>query len=212
MRVPKTLFLFLMLFGLVLTGCASINDVEDYSGKMHPGNGILVVSVDTMIPFSDLRLIRPDDTFAAIAARNLPLGRSLRFVELPAGDYSWARVELGNDGYYEHYIALDKSKKERYTFTVKPGVVNYPGDFVVQLDEGDLLKLIPANIAGYQIFDYLSGFYIQLIDRNAMLLQDLKPEQKGMIAKLGMVYVGPGMDSFSDYYKSIAGNQVALHD
>jgi hypothetical protein len=183
---------------LLLSGCvASVHEVKDYSGTLAPGDGVLVVAVDTMVPFNDLRLTRPNDTFAAIAARDLPKGRSVRFIEVPAGDYQWAKVDLSSYGYENYYVALDRNDKQRFTFTVKAGIINYPGDFVLMVD--------PNKLVWSQSFLYtaVGRYYIQLIDRNAMLLDDLTPDQASMIERLGLVYTGPGTDDFQRYYNSL---------
>lgn len=188
----------LSVAALFLSGCvASVHDVKNYSGTLAPGDGVLIVAVDTMVPFSDLRLTRPKDTFAAIAASDLPRGRSVRFIELPAGNYQWAKVDLNSSGYAQYYVPLDRNKKQRYAFTVKPGVINYPGDFVLMVD--------PNRLIWNQSYLYtaVGKYYIQLIDRNAMLLDDLTPDQASMIERLGLVYTGPGTDDFQSYYKSL---------
>lgn len=183
----KTSYFGLLAGSLCLTGCvASINEVENYSGALKPGDGVLVIAVNSDIWFQDLRLIRPnDDTFAAIAARNIGEGKSLRFVELPAGDYQWVKIDISDNGYVHRYVTLDDNKKQRFTFTVKPGVINYPGDFVVATSSNA----------------FRTSYYIQLIDRSAMLLDDLTPDQKAMLDNLGWIYTGPGSDNFPAYLK-----------
>ena len=184
--MPRSRIYPLLAAALLLSGCASVEDVQDYTGTLKPGDGVVVVALDTMVPFADLRLIRPQDAFAAIAARNLPKGRTVRFVEVPAGEYQWAEVNLGYYGYMHYFLTLDRNEKQRYTFTVKPGVINYPGDLVIDVYENQA-----------------DGFYIQQIDRNAMLLDDLTPDQAAMVDRLSLIYVGPGTDDFESYYKSI---------
>lgn len=199
--------LSVLAISFLLLGCAitPINDVDNYSRPIKPGNGILVIAVDSMIPFSDLRLARPDDTFAAIATRLIPVGRTIRFVELPAGDYQWTTVDLGS-GWGHVYVALDRNKKEKYTFSVKPGVVNYPGDFIVTLDDSELAQFVYSHYASYEtVMRLLNRYYMQLTDRDAMLMGDLSADQMQMVNRLGLVYTGPGSDEFPQYYKSLLG-------
>lgn len=183
----------LLAAALLLSGCASVEDVQDYTGTLKPGDGVVAVVVDTMVPFANLRLIRPQDAVAAIAARDLPKGRTVRFVEVPAGEYQWARVDLSSYGYY---LMLDKNEKQRYTFTVKPGVINYPGDLVISVE---VKQLVLRN----RYYWPSTRYYVQQVDRNAMLLDDLTPEQAAMVDRLNLVYVGPGTDDFESYYRSI---------
>lgn len=175
------------LAALGLSGCvASVDEVKDYHGKVADGDGILAVSVDSTMNFDYLRITRPDDTFAAIVARHLEQGRSLRFVEVPAGQYQWVRVDITDNSYWHSYVPLDENKKRRYTFTVKPGIINYPGDFVVENDPDDWNK-----------------YHIQLIDRSALLLREMTPDQLQMAGRVGLRYVGPGDDEFLDQYKTL---------
>ena len=165
---------------------ASVGDVEDFHGNVAAGNGILAVSVDTSTGFDFLRITRPDDTFAAIIARHIQSGRSLRFVEVPAGEYRWARVDIVDVRYLHTYVELDRDKERRYTFTVKPGVINYPGDFVVEND-----------------LDNLDRYHMQLVDRSALLLKAMTADQLQMAGRVGLQYVGPGSDDFLNQYKTL---------
>ena len=190
-----------LLAASLLAGCAaSVQDVKDYEGTLAPGDGVLVVAVDTMVPFSDLRLIRPNDTFSAIASQALPKGRTVRFIEVPAGTYQWATVDLSTS-YQHYYVPLDRNKKQRFTFTVKPGVINYPGDFVLMVDDNRAIY----GEAG--LYSAINSYYIRLVDRNAMLLDDLSPDQAKMIAHLGLTYTGPGNDDFETYYKTLSASR-----
>lgn len=177
----------LLLSALCLSGCASVQDIQDYTGTIAPGDGVLVIVINSDISFQDLRLTRPHDAFSAIAARSVPSGRTVRFVEMPAGEYQWVRVDVSDNGYMRYWIPLDKDKEQRYYFTIKPGVINYPGDFEVGTDS--------------RSFD--DSYFIQLIDRSAMLLEELHPEQRRMLDTTGWIYTGPGSDEFPGYFQSL---------
>lgn len=177
---------FAVAMASLLCACASVKDVEDYDGTIAPGHGVLAIVINSDTWFEDLRLTRPHDAFAAIAASNVTKGRSVRFVELPAGEYEWARIDLNTGGYMHEWIPLDAKKQDRYRFTVKAGVINYPGDFVVGSDSR-----------------YWGRYYIQLIDRSAMFLTDLTPDQKRMLDKSNWSYTGPGLDDFPGYFRNL---------
>jgi len=182
---------FATAMALLLCGCASVKDVQEYSGTMEPGDGVLAIVINSDISFQNLRLIRPHDAFSAIAARYVPSGRTVRFVEMPAGEYQWVRVDVSENGYMRYWIPLDNDKEQRYHFTIKPGVINYPGDFEVGTDSRS----------------FENRYYIQLIDRSAMLLEELHPEQRKMLDTTGWIYTGPGSDEFPGYFQSLVAAQ-----
>lgn len=173
----------------MLTGCAaSVKDVDQFSGTIPPGMGILVVTVDSTVAIPVLRLKRATDTFAAVAGRGLPAGRSMHFVLLPAGRYTWAQAEIPCNHLVTkfsapcYYLDFEQNDTTRYTFDVKAGTVNYPGDLEIA---------------------YYWGYRTELIDRTAMAIRDLDASHGDTVHRFGFAYTGPGDDSFYNYYESL---------
>ncbi|MDE2236190.1 MAG: hypothetical protein KGK44_11690 [Gammaproteobacteria bacterium] len=173
----------MVFLSLLITGCAtSLENADNFTGKIPKGMGLLVVAVDSTVPLGDLRFKLPDDTFAAVAARHIHEGRTVHFVLLRAGNYLWTRVDVSLGYGMSGWIDLDEAHKEHFTFSIQPGVINYPGDFVVV---------------------YHSGYHIELIDRTAMMLQLLSVTQRKIIKNSRLIYTGPGNDIFYDYYEKL---------
>lgn len=173
----------------ILSGCAAtVNDADQFTGTIPPGMGILVVVVDTTTAIPVLRLKRATDTFAAVAGRGLPAGRSLHFVLLPAGRYTWAQAEIPCNHMVTkfsapcYYLSFEEDERTRYAFDVKAGTVNYPGD----------LQIV-----------YYWGYRAELIDRTAMAIRDLDASHGGIVQRFGFAYTGPGADDFYGYYSSL---------
>lgn len=179
----------LVILGALLTACAAnVTDADQFTGTIPPGMGILVVTVDTTVAIPVLRLKRATDTFAAVAGRGLPVGRSMHFVLLPAGRYTWDQAEIPCNHMVTkfsapcYYLDFEKDAATRYTFDVKAGAVNYPGDLQIA---------------------YYWGYRVELIDRTAMAIRDLDASHDDTVRRFGFVYTGPGDDSFYDYYVSL---------
>lgn len=175
--------------GVLFAGCvASVKDADQFSGTIPPGMGILVVTVDSTVEIPVLRLKRATDAFAAVAGRGIPAGRSLHFVLLPAGRYTWAQAQIPCNHMVTkfsapcYYLDFEMNDATRYTFDVKADTVNYPGD----------LEVI-----------YSWGYQSELIDRTAMVLRDLNAAHGDIVRRFGFAYTGPGDDAFYDYYQSL---------
>ena len=212
MRGLKLIRVFL-LAGLFagLTGCISGRVVTNYYKRVQTGDGILLVAVDTQVPISYLLLKRTDKALTVTEVSKFKTGRSVRFIELPAGTYEWKEVDLGEVAPYgtsliEFYVTTKNKYKKDFTFTIKPGVTNYPGDFVVNARNPGWDIFYSGRVARF-LNRYGDDYYLQLTDRDAMLQQTLTPPQKQMIKRLGMAYVGPGKDTFPAFYRSLSAQQ-----
>lgn len=166
--------------------------------QLKADEGVLVVSVDTDLPLKSMRFRRPDQAVGEQVAEQAPVGRSVRFLVLPAGQYRWAEVDLGG----AHSIPLDRPASSHYEFTVAAGKVNYPGDFVVRAEGGAGADQAAASVSnGASLADV--GYSLSLVDRYAMLLDALAPAQRDALGRLGLVYVGPGGDDFPFYEHAV---------
>jgi dienelactone hydrolase len=204
----------LFVFCALAAGCSSVSDVQ-YAGQPIPkGKGILLVSVQSDVPVFALKLADVAGKSSDTAVIDLPQGHSVRAVILPAGDYQWTRIDLNEaNGYgldFTGWLDLTQFKDRSYHFSVKPGVVNYPGDLVIRVtntvSQGGLNLGELPNAAAPPRVTGDSRFYIDLIDRASItLISGLDPTQQEMGERLGIVYTGPGSDDFPAHFKSMKG-------
>ncbi len=197
--------LLALLATLLLAGCVTgVRETNELPTRLPKGEGAVAVVIDSNTPFLTLRVAQPNDVFAAIAARNIPAGRSIRFIVVPAGHYAWARADMSRMFDYHTWVELNKDEdKKRFEFEVKAGKVNYPGDFVVRTEDSTYTVDGPGGMH----FGYYGGnkYSIETKDRAAMLLGDLTASETAIVRDLGLVYTGPGEDKFPAYYLKLAG-------
>lgn len=193
------------LLAVLLCGCVTVvKETDKLPSSLPAGKGALVVVIDSNRPFRTLRVKQSGDVFAAVAAKNIPAGRSVRFIVLPAGHYGWVRTDINQIFGFHAWVDLDKGQgKKRFEFDVKAGTVNYPGDFILRT-EGSAYTV--SGMDGKRV-QYWTGdrYFLATKDRAAMLLGDLTPNELAIIRQLGMVYTGPGQDVFPEYYLKLAG-------
>ena len=195
----------LSLVCLSFAGCA-VSDAQDFQGVIPPGKGILLVSVDTDSQIKGLVLTNSRTGWVDLAYSGIPLGRSMHTILLPAGDYAWTRVDLESVGFEERWVDLTQQKGISYSFTVKAGAVNYPGDLQVNVQAPELGGIDVATHA------LVTGdrYRFELVDRAAMVLTwALAPGLRGMIVRQGMEYTGPGSDEFPAYFSSLSAPGAA---
>lgn len=180
-------------------------DADLHNARLKPNEGFLVVSVDTGVPFRSLRLRRPDEIFGDLVAQNQPVGRNVRMIVMPAGHYQWINVNLGTASWQRTYIWINTKQEEQYGFTLMAGKVNYPGDFVIQPIVSSGLYKTLMDVPNAFVF-FRGRYYIYLIDRFAMLYDELSPVQEQILKKYGLVYVGPGTDPFPGFYSYLLGH------
>ncbi len=91
------------------------------------GNGLLVVLLNSLEPLEFVSLDRRNATFGGEKLMTFSAGRSLRLVELPAGEYQWAKATFKTpSAFASTYITMRKDPA--LAFKIEPGVINYSGD------------------------------------------------------------------------------------
>lgn len=110
------------LLAAVLAPAAIAKD--DYD-KLDPDEGLLLVAVENGIGAESVR-VSGEGLFNTDVAGRLDSGRNVRLMRFPAGKYRWAKVSLGTGAHFN----LDRTAA--YEFTVEAGVINYPGELVMQ--------------------------------------------------------------------------------
>ncbi|RDS83623.1 hypothetical protein DWU98_04640 [Dyella monticola] len=121
--------LWLLSLVVVLSACATDKNVTD-SAQLPPGTGIMVANVlvrsvggvaypPVTINFDKMHGLSPSKVVA------LPLRNNLIVMQLPAGEYSWTSVKIGD---------LTGSTSYGMPFTIEAGKINYVGDVLLLLD------------------------------------------------------------------------------
>lgn len=95
---------------------------------LKPGEGLLLVSIDTDYEIASVRFRREGATFGGGVFRSLEKGRSTRLYAVPAGRYRWTRLTLFDT--WSYTSGADVSDDADFGFEVRAGQVNYPGDLV----------------------------------------------------------------------------------
>ena len=200
--------IYIGLFLLALLSPAGVlagQDTNLLNKQLKPDEGFLVVSVDTGVPFRSLRLRRPDEIFGDLVAQNQPAGRDVRIIVMPAGHYQWVNMNLGTASWQRTYLWINARQKKQYAFNLVAGRVNYPGDFVIQPIVSSGLYKALMDVPNAFVF-FRGSYYVYMIDRFAMLHDELSPVQEQLIRKYGLVYVGPGNDPFPGFYANLTGH------
>jgi len=147
-----------LLLLAALSACpaaAAIREVRaDERVVVPPGSGLLLVAVDTEQALQSVSIRRNDALLGSETLRALPAGTTKRLYVLPAGSYRWSNLREAGVRY-----RLSDDDVE-YSFTVSPGVVNYPGHLVVRSDDRRVMVHV-AN-RGLLAMDWLGQAHAQL--------------------------------------------------
>ncbi|GLQ89834.1 hypothetical protein [Dyella flagellata] len=133
-------WLWLLPLVVLLGGCATDKNMSD-SKQLPPGTGVMVANLrvrslggvaypPVTINFDKMHGVSTSKIIA------LPARNNLIVMQLPAGDYSWTSVHIGD---------LSGSTSYRMPFTVEAGKINYVGDVLLLLDSYHLKR---ANGSG----------------------------------------------------------------
>jgi len=180
-----------------LSSCSVVSDIKDYDAPIPQGQGVLLVAVQTDLPIQTLHLIDTGSGADDAAMSDIPAGYTVRAVLVKAGDYEWLRADypdaLSMQGVENHWIMLNQHAHLR--FSVKPGVVNYPGDLVIQQSAANQMAVVvpqPNALGAYQIPQLT--YHFGLTNRQSQATSASDSHTQAMIKRLGIVYTGPQND------------------
>lgn len=153
----------LLLLACAWSGIASASIREVRPGEpvdLPEGHGLLVLAVDTGRPLHTVGIRRNDRLFGAEAMRAVPVGDSQRLYMLPEGSYRWDYIRDAG-------IRYTVSERDAYSFSVRAGVLNYPGHMVYrQLGDRRMLAHV-ANRASL-VMDWLREAHAALAATHAL--------------------------------------------
>ena len=172
---------------LALNGAVAAANTEFKPGdavSVESGDGLLAVNINAP-PFTSLvRIGKVGSVLGGVTLTSLDQWRTIRLVQIPAGEYRWTRVDLLGGGGY-----LRVKDDPRYHFKVEPGVINYPGDLDVET-------------VG-------SRFHIGVPNRAARFLAALDQHFPGARLKYPLHYVGMFPDRFVEFAAAELGSDSA---
>ncbi|GAB2515426.1 alpha/beta hydrolase family protein [Lysobacter humi (ex Lee et al. 2017)] len=146
---------------------------------LRPGEGLLLVSIDTDYELASVRFRRDGAILGGGTFRSLEKGRTTRLYAVPGGRYHWTRVTRLDTWIYTNWV--DVGDDEDFAFEVKPGKVNYPGDLV-----------------------YRGGAFstsqLRLANRGLAALDWLRAKHPSTPAGYGFAYSGRYPDPFPELY------------
>jgi hypothetical protein len=195
--VRASLRLCTYLLAFALSGCSTVSDLKNYDAPLPQGKGVLLVSVQTDLPIKTLHLIDTNTGADDAAMNDIPAGYTVRAVLVKTGDYEWLRADypdnLTMQGVENHWIMLNEHAHLR--FSVKPGVVNYPGDLVIQQSAANQMSIVvpqPNELGAYKVPQL--AYHFGLINRVSQAEAAADDRTQTMIKRLGLVYTGPETD------------------
>ena len=169
-----------------LISCASPEPTIVGGGRsvsLEPDEGLLVVQITTDVAVKEVFIS------GGSVAKDLPPGDHLWLVRLPAGRYSWSRIDLGPGFGWDGRIGPRNSsvgKDAEYEFDVQAGHLNYPGELILR-----------TNRIGRS-----SGLGIEIRNRNhsAMAVRRLRKRYSLVIEAFPLRYAGMSGDEFLEYF------------
>ncbi|HUD43001.1 MAG TPA: prolyl oligopeptidase family serine peptidase [Dokdonella sp.] len=164
---------------MLLAAAASAKEIEPGATvELREGRGLVAIALDAAVPVSSLKIDRKDGGFGGQRLLRLGHGRSLRLLELPAGEYRFSRIEIGFDNQPYWYVNLRKDG--RLDFKVEPGVISYAGD-------------LDLTVAGYGVFHTFQR------DRLAQLAIELDERYPGLRQRWPLRWQGAMPDRFGEF-------------
>lgn len=166
---------------LFITSCAStVNEVSDGSQVLPENMGYVLIPVISNTNIHQIRFL--GQTFFQLDKNNLTSKRNFILIELPAGQYSYSKLFLNQ------LVVLDDFEDGVWDFTVKAGVINYVGDFVVHNN---------SRIWGkYQLS-------VSIENNSSVALEYLEKQYPTILQSYELTYNGPGEDDFFPFIKSL---------
>jgi hypothetical protein len=158
----------------LLVACAGLDVVPVPTGgvpALGRDQGILVAHLDTRYPGIEIGVE------GAWILEALPVGRHLRLLVVPAGDYRWSRLRwdrqyrsLPADGYWK--------------FRVEPGRLSYPGQILVRGPVWDLRE------------------HLGIRARTAQAIAEIERLHPGVLDTYPLAYTGSDVDDFAERFEA----------
>lgn len=148
--------------------------------RLKPGEGLLVVSVDTSSAISNVRFQPVGKALRGEVLNYLGVGRTVQLYAVPEGEYQWAQVTLASSYVWRSYITLRDDPEFR--FRVEPGQLTYAGDLVLR-PRGVRSSLVHVSNRSLPVIDWLEA------------------QHQAIYRQYPLVYSGAYPDPFPAFYR-----------
>lgn len=176
-RLARTLILAWGLCLLALPAWARMQEVKPgQTPELAPGEGLVVVAVDTDVALSGVELNKDGKVFGGGSMSGLKPGISYRLYIAPAGDYAWRRVLLTSQ------FGYNLRDSDEFRFRLEPGQITYPGDLLFR----------PSS--------FFSGD-MGMVNRALAAMDWLQQTHPALWARYALRYAGHYPDPFPEFYR-----------
>lgn len=188
-KLPLHWLAVLVLLCLTAGARASIRPVAvGEVPTLKPDEGLLLVDVDTQTPIDALRFVQPGNDTGSKTITDLPKGQTTRLYVVTAGSYHWSRLEFTS---HDHWFFFELNRYPDLAFEVRPGVINYPGDFLYR----------PSN-----------RIAVRVPNRALVGIDWLRANAPGVYTRFDFDYSGHYPDPFPAFYKAALTAHPTLTD
>lgn len=149
--------------------------------RLGPGEGFVLVAVDTNVDLYKVRLNRDGKMWGDGTMSDLKRGQNYRLYVAPAGRYEWREISLFQG--FRYRLGTDKE----FEFDVSAGDITYPGDLVFS----------PTSL-------WRADF--RRANRGLAAISWLQRNHPAVYAQFAFNYAGHYPDPFPAFYKSVAAS------
>lgn len=122
--------------------------------RLDADEGLLLAAIDSDVDSPVVRIYREGINLDLRRVQGGGAGHSYRLYALPAGRYYWAGVM--------HDTRYNLPKDPEFSFEVKPGVLNYPGDLRIRISDAWRANVHVSN-RGLPALDWLRAHHAALL-------------------------------------------------
>lgn len=183
---PRTCTWLLLLCLLALPVGAAVKRIDPADPvELKSHEGLLLLAVDSTIPLYSTTVNRPGKVLSPAVLRKLEVGATHALFVVDAGRYSWQ--ELKPFFNWRFRIRADAGLE----FEVQPGVLNYPGDLVVDSRSGWIADV---------------GLY----NRSLRAIDWLRTAHPAVLETWPLAFRGHYPDPFPAFYRQLSGGTADM--
>lgn len=143
---------------------------------LQPGEGLVVVAVDTDVVIRSLRVLKDGKTFGAGVMRDIKAGRSFQLYTADAGLYEWRELLM------VYNLKYELEDDTEFKFKVESGKITYAGDLLFRM-----ISFWRAEIA--------------VSNRGLAAMDWLELKHPALYEKYAFQYSGHYPDPFPEFYR-----------